>query len=236
MKRMDKTQDTKVETEEIKPIRVFMIDDHEVVLQELSVILEEEPDIEIVGIASSGEKVAKIIKKAKPNVVLMDIRMPGIDGFKATHEIRKACPRVAVIMLKGYESELYATESLRDGASGYITKDCPRQLLINAIRVVTHGGTVWQGDPLRGGSYTKAMSKLAPAKPDNDAKKLRKQLTVREIDVLALLAKGYGNKQIITTMNLADVTVKKHITNILSKLEVTNRTQAALYAVQLGIV
>jgi DNA-binding NarL/FixJ family response regulator len=236
MKRMNKDQDINVEIKEIKPIRVFMIDDHEVVRQGLSVILEEEPDIEIVGVASSGEKVIKIIRKANPNVVLMDIRMPGTDGFKATHEIRKACPRVAVIMLTGYESELYATEALRAGASGYITKDCPRQLLINAIRVVRHGGTVWQGDPLRGGSYTKAISTKAPVKPNSVTKKLKKQLTVREIDVLALLAKGYGNKQISTTMNLADVTVKKHITNILSKLDVANRTQAALYAVQLGIV
>jgi len=239
MSTMSKTRKATGQAEETSPIRVFLVDDHEVVRQGLAVILQGEPDIEVVGEASSGEEAVKIIKKIAPDVVLMDIRMPGTDGFKATHDIKKINPGIAVIVLTGYESELYATEALRAGAAGYITKDCPRRLLINAIRVVTQGGTVWQGDPLHGGQPEKELAgepARAPVAPMGASKLSEKQLTMRELEVLTLLAKGYGNKQISTTLNLADVTVKKHITSIMNKLEVSNRTQAALSAVQLGLV
>jgi DNA-binding NarL/FixJ family response regulator len=217
------------------------VDDHEVVRQGLAVLFRGEPDIDVIGEAASGEEALKVVKKLAPDVVLMDIRMSGMDGFKATAGIRKLNRDVAVIMLTGYESELYAAEAVRAGAAGYITKDCPRKLLINAIRVVTQGGTVWQGDPLRSGQPETTGSKeplrVASVMPPVEAAKLpEKQLTTRELEVLTLLAKGYGNKQISSTLNLADVTVKKHITSIMFKLGVSNRTQAALSAVQLGLV
>lgn len=213
-----------------------MVDDHEVVRQGLLVILQGETDIKVVGEASSGKEALKMIKKLEPDVVLMDIRMQGTDGFKTTHEIRKMYPGTAVIVLTGYESELYATEALRAGAMGYIVKDCPRKLLINAIRVVVQGGTVWQSDPLQSSLQGRLTATRIQARPRGAYKLPGRQLTVRELEILTLLARGFGNKHISVTLELANVTVKKHITSILNKLEVSNRTQAALSAVQLGLV
>ena len=222
--------------EEGTPIRVFLADDHEVVRQGLRVLLQGEPEIEVVGEASSGEEALKIIEELQPDVVLMDIRMHGMGGFKATREIKKMYPETSVILLTGYDSELYAAEALRAGAVGFIAKDCPRKLLSNAIRVVAHGGTVWQNEPL----YQSLLRQLPMSKAEDrygDTRaSLDEQLTARELEVLTLLAKGYANKQISATLDLADITVKKYVKSIMVKLGVSNRTQAALLASRLGLV
>lgn len=222
--------------EEGAPIRVFLADDHEVVRQGLRVLLKGEPEIEVVGEASSGEEALKIIEELQPDVILMDIRMQGMGGFKATREVRKMYPKTSVILLTGYDSELYAAEALRAGAVGFITKDCPRKLLSNAIRVVAHGGTVWQNEPL----YQSLLIQLPMSKTEDrygDTRaSLDEQLTARELEVLTLLAKGYANKQISATLDLADITIKKYVRSIMVKLGVSNRTQAALLASRLGLV
>jgi DNA-binding NarL/FixJ family response regulator len=215
-------------------ISVFLVDDHQLVRQGLRTILRGTPGIEVVGEASSGEEALAMVKEINPRVILMDIRMDGTDGFKSLKQIKKVCPDTAFIMLTVYDSELYAAEAIRTGASGYITKDCTRELLINGIRVVAQGGTVWQEGILR--RATKGVPGLSGEDTGEDVSaKIVEHLTPRELEILALLAEGYGNKQICTRLNLADITVKKYIKNILTKLGVSNRTHAALMAVRLGL-
>ena len=215
-------------------IGVFLVDDHQLVRQGLRTILRGAPGIKVVGEASSGEEALALVKEIKPDVILMDIRMDGTDGFKSLKQIKKVCPDTAFIMLTVYDSELYAAEAIRTGASGYITKDCTRELLINGIRVVSQGGTVWQEGILR--RATRGLSGLSEEGTGGDlTPQIVEQLTPRELEILALLAEGYGNKQICTRLNLADITVKKYIKNILTKLGVSNRTHAALMAVRLGL-
>ena len=215
-------------------IGVFLVDDHQLVRQGLRTILRGASGIEVVGEASSGEEALALVKEIKPDVILMDIRMDGTDGFKSMKQIKKVCPNTAFIMLTVYDSELYAAEAIRTGASGYITKDCSRELLINGIRVVSQGGTVWQEGILR--RATRGIPGLSGEGAGGDVTpQIVEQLTPRELEILALLAEGYGNKQICTRLNLADITVKKYIKNILTKLGVSNRTHAALMAVRLGL-
>lgn len=215
-------------------IGVFLVDDHQLVRQGLRTILKGASGIEVVGEASSGEEALAVVKEIKPDVILMDIRMDGTDGFKSMKQIKKVCPNTAFIMLTVYDSELYAAEAIRTGASGYITKDCTRELLVNGIRVVSQGGTVWQEGILR--RATRGIPGLSGEGTGEDATaQIVEQLTPRELEILALLAEGYGNKQICTRLNLADITVKKYIKNILTKLGVSNRTHAALMAVRLGL-
>ena len=231
---MNQPQKTASTTAKEAVIGVFLVDDHQLVRQGLRTILRRAPGIEIVGEASSGEEALALVKEIKPDVILMDIRMDGADGFKSLKQIKKVCPDTAFIMLTVYDSELYAAEAIRTGASGYITKDCTRELLINGIRVVSQGGTVWQEGILR--RATRGLSGLSEEGTGGDlTPQIVEQLTPRELEILALLAEGYGNKQICTRLNLADITVKKYIKNILTKLGVSNRTHAALMAVRLGL-
>ena len=231
---MNQPQKTASTTAKEAVIGVFLVDDHQLVRQGLRTILRRASGIEVVGEASSGEEALALVKEIKPDVILMDIRMDGTDGFKSLKQIKKVCPDTAFIMLTVYDSELYAAEAIRTGASGYITKDCTRELLVNGIRVVSQCGTFWQEGILR--RATKGIPGLSGEGTGEDATaQIVEQLTPRELEILALLAEGYGNKQSCTRLNLADITVKKYIKNILTKLGVSNRTHAALMAVRLGL-
>jgi two-component system nitrate/nitrite response regulator NarL len=231
---MNEPEQTAPATVKEAVIGVFLVDDHQLVRQGLRTILRGAPDIEVVGEAGSGEEALAVVKEIKPDVILMDIRMDGSDSFKSMKQIKKVCPNTAFIMLTVYDSELYAAEAIRTGASGYITKDCTRELLINGIRVVAQGGTVWKEGILRRATRGIPGLSMDGASEDLTAH-IVEQLTPRELEILALLAEGYGNKQICTRLNLADITVKKYIKNILTKLGVSNRTHAALMAVRLGL-
>jgi DNA-binding NarL/FixJ family response regulator len=223
-----------LDTEKAAVINVFLVDDHQLVRQGLRAILKGAHDISVVGEAGSGEEALAMVKEINPHVILMDIRMDGTDGFKSLKQIRKVCPKAAFVMLTVYDSELYAAEAIRVGAAGYITKDCTRELLLHSIRVVAEGGTVWQEGILR--RTTKGGPGLVrELTGENEISQIVEQLTPRELEILALLAEGYGNKQICTRLNLADITVKKYIKNILIKLGVSNRTHAALMAVRMGL-
>ena len=236
---MTKTSSVKHQAPSLKGqdtgIRVLLVDDHEVVRRGLRTILKGEPDIEVVGEAASGEEALQIVKELEPDVILMDIRIKGMDGLQATREIKKLHPNILVIMLTVFNSELYATEALRAGAVGYITKDCPKELLSNAIRMAVQGSTIWYGEFLH--RARQGFLHKPSARQDNDDLDtlLHKQLTKRELEILTLLTEGCGNKQICTELNLAETTVKKHVRSIMTKLGVSNRTQAALYGVRLGL-
>lgn len=219
----------------MKPtIKVLLVDDHTVVRDGVRTMLSSEPDIVVVGEASSGEEAVQRVQELEPHVVLMDIRMPKMSGIEAARRIKSARPTTSVIMLTMYDSDTYMVEAIRAGAAGYLTKDVSRDLLCHAIRSVVDGGTT-----VRSGLLKRAMDALlrAPAGEKEDSvTSLVEHLTPRELDVLKLLAQGHGNKEICAELELAEITVKKHVQSIIQKLGASDRTHAAIRAVKLGLV
>ncbi len=219
-----------------KEIRVLVVDDHEVVREGLRVIFQEESDISLVGEASSSAECLNSLSRLKPDVILMDIKMPDGDGFQALKKIREKNPEIRVIMLTGFGSGLYLSEALHAEASGFITKDCPGRLVCNAIRVVVDGGTVWEEDFLH--SAVRGLTHMAKVevKTGEDCQPLNEQLTMRELEVLKLLTDGYSNKGIATKLGMSRETAKKNVRSILGKMGVSNRIHAAIMASRCGMV
>jgi len=196
-------------------------------------MLASEPGLELVGEASGGEEAIQATADLDPDVVLMDIRMPSMNGTEAVRQIKSEHPTTSVIMLTMYDSETYVVESIRAGAAGYLTKDASRELLCHAIRAVVDGGTL-----VRSGLLRQAIQGLlrAPKKAEAGVDpSVIDRLTPRELEVLRLLAQGYGNKALRNRLNLAEVTVKKHVQNVIGKLGVSDRTHATILAVRLGL-
>ena len=214
-------------------IRVLIIDDHDVVREGLRTVLQNEPDMEIVGEADSGQTGTALTGELHPDVILLDLKMPGMDGFATAREITRRYPDSRIIMLTGYESDLYAAEATGTGVHGFLGKNTPRKLLLNSIRVVNDGGTVL--------NYTDMLhADIAgnPPMPGVPATAPTPEilLTEREKEVLELIVKGLTNKEIAIKIGLAEVTVKKIIGHLLHKLNASNRTQAALAARQIGLI
>ena len=208
-------------------IRVLLVDDQAILRQGLKTLLELEPDLEIVGDGANGQIAVELVQRLNPDVVLMDIRMPVMDGVAATQAIHRQFPTVKVLILTTFDDDDYVSEALRMGAIGYLLKDTPSEELANAIRAV-HKGYAQFGP----GIFQKVMSNMpttAPA-PTPDLPPGVKDLTKRERQVLALIAKGASNKEIAKTLYISEGTVKNHVTNILGRLDVRDRTQAAILA------
>lgn len=216
-----------------RSIKVLLVDDHTVVREGVRTMLSDQPDIVVAGEASSGEEAVQMTKELEPHVILMDIRMPGMSGTEATRHIKSTKPTTSVIMLTMYDSDMYVVEAIQAGASGYLTKDVSRELLCHAIRSVVDGGTM-----VRSGLLRRAVEVLlrasASRKEDADVS-LIEHLTPLELDVLRLLAQGYGNKEICQELHLAEITVKKYVQTVIQKLGVSDRTHAAIRAVRLGL-
>lgn len=214
-------------------IKVLLVDDHTVVREGVRTMLSGERDIAVVGEASSGEEAIQKALELEPQVVLMDIRMPGMSGCQAVRRIKSAHPTTSVIMLTMYDSDMYVVEAIQAGAAGYLTKDVSGELLCHAIRSVVDGGTM-----VRSGLLKRAIDALlrasAATKQESDVS-LVEHLTARELDVLRLLARGCGNREICEELHLAEVTVKKYVQNVIQKLGVSDRTHAAIQAVRLGL-
>ncbi len=208
-------------------IRVLIADDHAVVRQGLTAFLALQDDVEIVGEASDGEVAAAAATRLRPDIVLMDLVMPRVDGIEAIRRIRAASPSTNVIVLTSFADDSRILAAIRAGAAGYLMKDVSPQDLAKAIRMVRSGEPILHPSVAR-----KLMDELAresePATHD--------QLTERELDVLRLVAKGRSNKEIAQDLVLSEKTVKTHVSNILQKLHLSDRTQAALYAVRRGLV
>ena len=216
-----------------RTIRVLVVDDHEVVREGLCTLLSEEPDITVVGMASSGAEGIKKANQLKPDILLMDIKMPDMDGFTATRQITRRQPDARVIMLTGYESVLYVSEAVQIGVKGFVSKDCPRRLISNTIRVVMDGSTVWDGDLIQNTvRSTLNMQKIGVGSHH----RLAKQLTQRELEILRLLTKGLTNKDIAAKLSLSIETIKKSLKSIMGKLGASNRIRAAIIASRDGIV
>lgn len=219
-----------------RPIRVIVVDDHPVVREGLLAMLSRDPGIEVVGEAGSGEEAIELTTRLQPDIVLTDIRMPGMSGIEITERIKASQPGVAVIVLTMYDSGMYVVEALRAGAAGYLVKDSTREFLCNAIHTVMNGGTIVRSGLLRQairGVPRPALSGRMEGDPPGGAEE---RFTTRELEVLRLVAEGHHNKEIAHQLGLAEVTVKKHVQSIIAKLGASDRTHAAIVAVRLGLV
>lgn len=213
-------------------IRVFVADDQALMRQGFKMILAAQPDVEVVGEAGDGKAAVEGALATQPDVVLMDIRMPGLDGIEATRRIKG--PRVLILTTFGHEE--YVVEALRAGASGFILKDATPEELTHAVRVVAGGESL-----LAPAVTTTLLARVLPSLDTAaGARGLRAQqldeLTEREIDVLKLVAKGRSNAEIAGELFVSDTTVKTHVSHVLSKLGLRDRVQAAVFAFETGLV
>lgn len=206
------------------PIRILIADDHAVVRQGLRMFLSLDKDLEVVGEAVDGKQALQMAHQLNPDVVLMDLLMPVMGGVEATTAIRKQLPDTEVIALTSVLEDSSVIGAVRAGAIGYLLKDTESDDLIQAIKAAAAGQV--QLSPKAAARLMREVR--APENPE--------ALTERETDVLRLLAQGQSNKEIAYTLSIGEKTVKTHVSNILSKLNVTSRTQAALYAARIGLV
>lgn len=209
-------------------IRILLVDDHEMVRMGVRTYLLTEPDLEVVGEADSGERAVQLAAELKPDVILMDLVMSGMDGVAATREVLKTVPEAKVLVVTSYLEDEKIMPALEAGAKGYLLKTVLGDELAGFIRKVHNGETVLE--PQVAAKVVAALQKPKQEPAPVDA------LTEREMDVLRLLADGYNNQQIGDTLYIGIKTVKTHVSNILAKLGVEDRTQAAVYALKNGLV
>lgn len=210
-------------------MRVVICDDQDIVRDGLELLLKLEADIEIVGVAGDGAEAVEMAEREKPDLVLMDLKMPIMNGVDATREIRAKFRDVKVLVLTTYGTDEWVIEAIRAGASGYLLKDAPREEVLKAIRGTIEGKTYV--DPSVAG---KILEELTSAKK-KPATSITSKLTEREIEILQLLARGLSNEDIAKQIYLSEGTVRNHITSIVAKLGVSDRTQAAIIALQHGL-
>ncbi|MGL4610155.1 MAG: response regulator [Trueperaceae bacterium] len=212
-------------------IRILLVDDQYLIREGIASLLELEDAVEVVDMAANGKEAVKKALDLKPNIILMDIRMPEMNGVEATAQIKHALPSCQVIMLTTFDDEEFVVQSLLAGACGYLMKDIPPKDLVQAINLA-HAG-IYQLAPEVAGKLIGSLQKretVTPQKPDIDP-----DLTSRELEVLKLLAKGASNKEIAKVFKVSEGTVKNHVSNILMRLGLRDRTQAAVYAVEHGL-
>ena len=217
----------------MKPIRVLLADDQALFREGLRTLLSLQPAFEVVGEAANGEAAVAGAKNLQPQVVLMDLRMPVLGGVEATRRIREMNPDCRVIVLTTFEDDEEVFEALRAGAAGYLLKDVPSEKLMEAIRATARGESFLQ--PSIAAKVVAEFNRLSGTRPPAGLK-LVEPLSQRECEVLRQLAGGKSNKEIAATLHLAEGTVKNHMTNVLGKLGVMDRTQAALKARELGVI
>src|SRR5919198_1868833 len=208
--------------------RVLLVDDHELVRQGIGAMLQGSSDIEVVGQARTGREAIEVARRELPDVVLMDVRMPDMDGLEATRKLKEERPRTAVVMLTMHDNPAYLRDAVRAGAAGYLLKDVSKNELVDAIRQVATGGAFIESQMLKG--------MLSEMKPGATVPSAARNLTKREREILALVAEGMSNREIADRLVLSPETVKSHVAAILEKLNVSDRTQAAIYAVRNGLV
>ncbi|MGG3739072.1 response regulator [Aeribacillus pallidus] len=209
-------------------IRVLIADDHHVVRRGLVFFLKTQKDIEIVGEAKNGEEAVELAKKLQPDIVLMDLVMPVMDGIEATREIKKSVPNVEILMLTSFSDQEHVIPAIEAGAAGYQLKDIEPDELVEAIRRTVRGEKT-----LHPKATTHLFQRFTQKETKEDPFSV---LTNREKEVLQEIAKGKSNKEIAASLFITEKTVKSHVSHILAKLNVADRTQAALFAVKHGLV
>jgi DNA-binding NarL/FixJ family response regulator len=213
-------------------IRLIICDDQTIVCEGLRAILEPVPQIEIVGVANDGIEAIELARTTQPDLVLMDLKMPRMNGVRATKAIREQYPDVRVLVLTTYDEDEWVIDAIRYGAAGYLLKDTPQEELVKAIVGTVRGWSYI--DPQVAGKIFKHVTDQPPQASPNQA--VISQLSDREREVLRLLATGLSNAEIAQTLFLTDGTVKNYVSTIFSKLDVADRTQAAILAIRAGLV
>jgi len=217
------------------PVRVLLADDQALFREALAMLLDVRTDVEVVGEAANGDEALRATAELRPDVVLMDLRMPVLDGIAATRRLRVEQPAVRVIALTTFDGDHEVFAALRAGAVGYLLKDVSSERLLEAIHAAARGESVLQPSVA-----AKVVARIAglPAAEDGPAQPqpLVVPLSERELEVIRLLAEGRTNREIAAALFLAEGTVKNHVTNVLAKLDARDRTQAALRARALGLI
>jgi NarL family two-component system response regulator LiaR len=208
-------------------IRVLVADDHAIVRKGICALLATEPDIEVIGEARDGMEAVAQAQKAEPDVILMDLVMPGTDGLEATRQISARQPQARILVLTSFAGDDQIFPAIKAGALGYLLKDSEPEQLVQAIQQVYRGESSLHPSIAR--RLLRELSSPSERGPDTDS------LTEREIEVLRLVAQGQSNREIADGLTISEATVRTHVSNILSKLNLCSRTQAALYALREGL-
>lgn len=222
-------------------IRILLVDDQKLIRQGMRTLLNLEDDLDVVGEAGNGVEAITAVEQLRPDVVLMDVRMPQLDGVAATKQITARFPDVAIIILTTFDDDEYVFEGLKAGARGYMLKDVGSDEIAAAIRVVAAGGALMQPSIARKvmaefGRMAGTRSAPAPVSPPPDQSTLPEPLTERELDVLRALANGLSNREIAEQLVITEGTVKNHVSSLLAKLQARDRTQAVLRAQALRLI
>jgi len=212
-------------------IRVLLADDQTLMRQGLRIILSTEPDLDVVGEAIDGWEAVALARRLRPDVILMDVRMPGIDGVEAAQQLRaEGGPRI--ILLTTYDEDELVRRGMRAGAAGYLLKDQPAEEIVAAIRAVHHGQALF-----RTTGAARVLAELAETAPPSPPPPAGDEaLTAREVEVLRLIAEGLANREIAARLVISEATVKTHVNNIFGKLGFDDRAQAVAYAFRSGLV
>jgi DNA-binding NarL/FixJ family response regulator len=213
---------------EVKPARVLIADDQNLFRTGLARLLDEDSRVDVVGQAADGAEAVALALKLKPDVVLMDLKMPGVDGIEATRQLVAADPAVKVLILTTFEADNYVIQALKAGARGYVLKDSLSSAIVSSIVAVMAGERVM--------ASAVANRVLEMLTGTTTPKEFYDGLTVREIEILKLVANGMANKQIAFRLTISEKTVRNHVSNMYEKLNIYDRSQAVLYAVRKGLV
>lgn len=213
-------------------IRILLCDDQDIVTEGMGVILRAIRDFQVVGVARDGAQAITLTGQLQPDLILMDLRMPIMNGIQATHKLREQFPQVKVLVLTTYDDDEWVFDAIRAGASGYLLKDTPREQIVAAIRGTMTGAT--HVDPQVAGKLFAHISQPTHAAPVTST--LLSALSARELDILKLLASGLTNSEIADRLHLSKGTVQNYVSNIFVKLDVTDRTQAAVIALRHGLL
>jgi DNA-binding NarL/FixJ family response regulator len=213
-------------------VRVVIVDDQTVVREGLAAILSTDPEIDVVGLAGDGQQALDLVSQTQPDVVLMDLKMPILNGVQATQRLRRTHPQVPVLVLTTYAADDWVFDALLAGAAGYLLKDTRRDDLLAAIKGTAEGGS-YLAPAIAGKVMQHAIAGALPAPP---AEPESEALTERELQIMRLVAKGYSNPEIAQRLHLARGTVRNYVSVILQKLGAADRTQAAMEALKRGLI
>ncbi|MGA9228128.1 MAG: response regulator transcription factor [Mesobacillus sp.] len=214
-------------------VNILIVDDQELMRDGLATILALRPEIEVAGVASNGQEAFEKAGELRPDIVLMDIRMPVANGVEGTRLITSAYPDIKVLMLTTFNESALIFEALEEGASGYLLKDMPTDAIVQAIMTVQSGGMVLPKELTA--DIVREMKRSQSADQISEVPEIIKELTERELEVLNKLGFGLNNKEIAKDLYITEGTVKNHVSNLISKLELRDRTQAAIFAVRYNI-